>query len=50
LAHSPRQAGASIIEKQKTVACERLFDGHNVSALRLIVPRAHGATSHLRAF
>jgi len=25
-----RQAGTSIMEKRKTVACERLFDGHNV--------------------
>ena len=24
------QAGTSIMDKHKTVACERLFDGHNV--------------------
>jgi hypothetical protein len=27
------QAGTSIMDKQKTVACERLFDGHNVRLL-----------------
>jgi WD40 repeat protein len=34
------QAGTSIMEKQKTVACERLFDGHNVIALAHCAARA----------